>query len=174
MYFINPPTPTGYGYFAIKHPNGFMTVYGHISEINLKKFDKVTAGQLIAKSGGAKGTPGAGPMTSGPHLHYEVFKNGEAVDPLAYMDLSLLSVNQITERYIDKYVGDYQTRTGTAPNMERENTSGSRRFALEGANEIERQKYLLKTYATKPFQDWDMWTDEALSGGIDPSFLMCV
>lgn len=174
VYFINPPTPTGYGYFAIKHPNGFMTVYGHISEINLKKFDKVTAGQLVAKSGGAKGTPGAGPMTSGPHLHYEVFKNAEAVDPLAYMDLSLLSVNQITERYIDKYVSDYQSRTGTAPNLERENTNASRRFALEGANEVERQKYLLKTYATKPFQDWDMWTDEALAGGIDPSFVMCV
>ncbi len=67
-----------------------MTVYGHISELNVEKFDIVERGQIIAQSGGARGTVGAGPMTSGPHLHFEVFKDGEAVDPLQYMDISNL------------------------------------------------------------------------------------
>ena len=66
-------------------------MYGHISGVNVSKFDVVKRGQVIAKSGGEPGTMGAGPMTSGPHLHFEVFKNGEAVDPLAYLNLSNLN-----------------------------------------------------------------------------------
>jgi murein DD-endopeptidase MepM/ murein hydrolase activator NlpD len=57
VYFINEPTQNGYGYMAIKHPNGFMTVYGHISEVLVKKFDFIEKGQVFAKSGGAPGTP---------------------------------------------------------------------------------------------------------------------
>lgn len=47
-------------------------------------------------------------------------------------------------------------------------------FVLSGATEVDRQRYLLQTYATPGFQNWDMWTDESLAGGIDPAFMMCV
>lgn len=50
----------------------------------------------------------------------------------------------------------------------------TKRFTLKGDTEEERQKYLLKAYATPDFQDWDMWNNTALEAGIDPSFLMCV
>ena len=170
VYYINPPTKTWYGYVAIKHPNGFMTVYGHISSVNVEKFDVVKRGQIIAQSGGARGTVGAGPMTSGPHLHFEVFKDGEAVDPLQYMNISNLEPKWLTERYLDKYAADYFARFGVSPTM----TDAPSTFMLSGATEVDRQKYLLKTYATPAFQNWDMWTDESLAGGIDPAFMMCV
>ncbi len=54
--FINEPVEGGYGYMAIKHPNGFLTVYGHISEVLVPKYTYLKAGEVFAKSGGAPGT----------------------------------------------------------------------------------------------------------------------
>jgi hypothetical protein len=45
---------------------------------------------------------------------------------------------------------------------------------MKGDTEEERQKYLLSTYATRDFRDWDTWINTALDAKIDPSFLMCV
>jgi hypothetical protein len=47
-------------------------------------------------------------------------------------------------------------------------------FKLEWQTEEERQKYLLANYATKDFNNWDMWVEEALAAKIDPSFMMCI
>jgi len=54
VYFINPPVPGGYAYMAVKHSGGFVTVYGHVSEVSVKQFQFVQAGDVIGKSGGAK------------------------------------------------------------------------------------------------------------------------
>lgn len=45
---------------------------------------------------------------------------------------------------------------------------------MEGKTEEERQKYLLNTYASSDFKNWDTWVDISLESKIDPSFLMCV
>ena len=48
------------------------------------------------------------------------------------------------------------------------------KFSLKGNSEEDRQKYLLDTYASPDFQDWNMWVDTSLENHIDPSFLMFV
>lgn len=68
----------GYGNLVvISHPNGLQTRYAHLNSFapGLKAGMQVTAGTLI----GEVGTTG---LSTGPHLHFEVYEGAEAVDPL--------------------------------------------------------------------------------------------
>lgn len=77
---------SGYNYVIIQHANNLKTVYGHLSRIDVNEGDKVKKGQLIGLSGGRPGTAGAGQYSNGPHLHFEVWYNNEAVDPMRYLE----------------------------------------------------------------------------------------
>lgn len=77
--------PGGYGtYLVVQHGNGWETRYAHLSKVLVKRGADVAKGQLIAKSGGAPGAPGAG-NSRGPHLHFEVRRNGVPVNPASYL-----------------------------------------------------------------------------------------
>ncbi len=71
----------GYSYILIGHRNGYASLYGHVSVAFVKKGDIVNVGQTIALSGGKPGTHGAGPMTTGAHVHLEITKDGVHMDP---------------------------------------------------------------------------------------------
>jgi len=69
-----------YGYgnrILIKHAYGFETLYAHLGIIDVKKGQWVRKNQLIGVVGNTGGS-------TGPHLHYEIHKNGETRDPLGY------------------------------------------------------------------------------------------
>ena len=72
----------GYGQLVIvDHGGGLTTRYGHLSHIDVELNQTVARGQLLGKVGSTG-------RSTGPHLHYEVRINDEAVDPLPYLLLS--------------------------------------------------------------------------------------
>ncbi|HMR01100.1 MAG TPA: M23 family metallopeptidase, partial [Candidatus Gracilibacteria bacterium] len=91
----------GYSYLILAHKGGFMTVYGHVSGFLVEPGEKVRAGQAVALSGGTPGTKGAGYMTTGAHLHFEVMKGGSYTDPLFYLPLSELDYASLPQKYKD-------------------------------------------------------------------------
>lgn len=85
----------GYSYIILAHDEKVMTVYGHINEFKVKEGDVVSQGEIIALSGGAPGTLGAGFRTTGPHLHFELWIDGTRVDPLPFMPLEELPLDRV-------------------------------------------------------------------------------
>ena len=63
---------------VIKHHQGLATLYAHASRLLVQEGDQVFSGQEIAQVGSTG-------QSSGPHLHFEVYRNGRTVDPLRYL-----------------------------------------------------------------------------------------
>ena len=68
----------GYGRFLqISHGYGYQTRYGHLSEVLVKSGQRVRRGELLGRVGSTG-------RSTGPHLHYEVYKAGQRVNPYRY------------------------------------------------------------------------------------------
>ena len=71
----------GYGnYVKLDHGDGFVTLYGHCSELLVSQGDAVSAGQVIARVG-------ATGHATGPHLHFELIHEGVYLNPEFYLSV---------------------------------------------------------------------------------------
>lgn len=69
---------SGYGkHIRIDHGYGYMTLYAHLSKYNVKRRQKVKRGDLI-------GFVGSTGRSEAPHVHYEVWKDGERINPINF------------------------------------------------------------------------------------------
>ena len=69
----------GYGYhIVIDHGYGYKTLYAHLSDMKVTQGESVSKEQVI----GSLGSTG---RSTGPHLHYSVYHNGESVNPIRYI-----------------------------------------------------------------------------------------
>lgn len=86
----------GYGnYIKIRHPNGYITAYGHLSRFaqGLKNGQKVKQGEII-------GYVGATGLATGPHLDFSISENGKKVD---FLKLKLPAASSINPQYITQF-----------------------------------------------------------------------
>jgi murein DD-endopeptidase MepM/ murein hydrolase activator NlpD len=62
----------------IRHPSGYLTLYGHLSQIDVKEGQKVKAGDVVGRVGSTG-------RSTGPHLHYEVIRDNKPIDPSKFL-----------------------------------------------------------------------------------------
>ena len=87
---------SGYGnYIKIRHPNDYVTGYGHLSRFaqNLKVGQRVKQGEII-------GYVGSTGLSTGPHLDFSISKNGEKVD---FLTLKLPSAFSVDPKYLTQF-----------------------------------------------------------------------
>lgn len=83
---IEDDSAAGYGYtILIDHGDGLESFYAHLDQIKVKEGDQVSAGQTIGIMGNTGKT--AGP--TGIHLHFEIRKDGQKVNPLNYLSVGI-------------------------------------------------------------------------------------
>jgi len=70
--------PTYGKYLILTHPEGFQTLYGHLSTFRVQKGESVSQGQRIANMGNSG-------YSTGSHLHFSIFRRGEPIDPFEYL-----------------------------------------------------------------------------------------
>jgi|TARA_B110000091_G_C13753741_1_gene448911 murein DD-endopeptidase MepM/ murein hydrolase activator NlpD len=84
--------PKSYGkLIKINHGLGFSTIYGHLNKINVDRNEVVIKNQLIGYSGNTG-------LSTGPHLHYEVRFGHKAINPLPFMQWSLVNFDKIQQQ----------------------------------------------------------------------------
>lgn len=84
----------GHGkYVMVRHNKQLATAYAHMSRIDVRPGQKVRQGQVI----GAVGSTG---LSTGPHLHYEVWLNGQAVNPVR---LKFIGGAELSGRALDNF-----------------------------------------------------------------------
>jgi len=85
----------GYGKVVkIKHRNGYVSLYAHQSRIRVKRGERVKKGQII-------GYVGSTGRSTGPHLHFGLYKNGKAINPLKVLKKKSQGVSKFITKKIE-------------------------------------------------------------------------
>lgn len=80
---------SGYGRtVVVQHEYGFSTLYAHCSSLLVIKGEKVEAGKIV-------GRVGVSGYSTGAHLHYEVLKDSHPINPMAFLNLKVLTAARI-------------------------------------------------------------------------------
>ena len=79
--FAEWTTETGY-VIILEHQEGITSVYKHNGSLSKVQGDMVKAGEVIGSIGNT------GELTTGPHLHFELWRKGKPVDPQNYIDFN--------------------------------------------------------------------------------------
>lgn len=136
--------PGGYGkWIEITHENGITTRYAHLSEKIVNKGDEVKAGDIIGLSGNTG-------SSTGPHLHYEVRKNNEPIDPGSLDEYHFDKALIPGASSVEDPVGDRDT--GEQKTVSLSKTKNGELYLDNNLGVTSKQGDLLVSYDTKTYE----------------------
>ena len=149
----------------IVHPKWYITVYMYLNNILVEKWDVVRRWQLIWHSGWEPGTQWAWFSSAGPNLTFTVFKDWVALDPLQFLDLSVIENKDIIpEQYNIKYLNDKYARTIDISEV---------KFA-SGDTVNDRAESFLNEYGVWAYRQLAFWEDAVANTQIDRDVVICI
>ncbi len=96
--------PSGYGkYVEMRHPDGFITIYAHLSEIDVREGRIIRRGKIIGKVGKSGN---ASHRLIKSHVHFEIREGGVAVDPMDYIQSEEKGMHPVKKNIIS-FVRDH-------------------------------------------------------------------
>ncbi len=155
-----------YNYVVIVHNYWYVTIYWHITKSLVKEWDIVKRWQIIAKSGWIPWTRWAGKLSTWPHLHFEIRKNWQLIDPFTVLDLSVYKDK--SEVPLDKrikYIKDKITRKIDLSNV---------KFYPLNIWEKDRISMFLNSRAAPWFKSYTWWIEMWKKTWIDPAVAICI
>lgn len=147
------------------HKYGYVTVYLHMNQVFVKEWEFLKRGQIIWLSWWKPWTRWAWLLSSWPHLHFEVYKNWKRVDPLDYMDLSILTKKEsLPVQYHVKYIKDKFSRDLDYSNI---------KYMEWDTLEKRRENFLTKVWHW-PYASLQLWKDASQDNSIDIDLWICI
>ena len=149
----------------IVHPKWYITVYLYLNNIVVEKWTVVRRWQLIWYSGWEPGTQWAWFSSAGPNLTFVVFKDWVALNPLEFLDLSVVEDKDIIpEEYNIKYLNDKYARTIDISEV---------KFA-SGDTVNDRAESFLNEYGVWAYRQLAFWEDAVANTEIDRDVVICI
>ncbi|MCK9467127.1 MAG: peptidoglycan DD-metalloendopeptidase family protein [Candidatus Absconditabacterales bacterium] len=165
VYHITDNPGIGINRMLIVHPKGYISVYMFMNTSLVKKGDIIRRGQLIGYSGGEPGTKGAGFISKEPNLTFFIFKDGVALDPFQFLDLSVIENKEIIpSEYNIKYLNDKYARK----------IDMSEVTFMTGKTLNDRAEQFIKNYGVGIYRELAFWEDAVKGTNIDRDMVICV
>ncbi|HMT27418.1 MAG TPA: peptidoglycan DD-metalloendopeptidase family protein, partial [Candidatus Absconditabacterales bacterium] len=152
-------------WLVIAHKYGYSSAFAYMNSILVKEGELVSRGQLLGYSGGEPGTRGAGFSSQGSLLHFELAKDGIAIDPLLNLDLSLIPDQKLLpDTYQVKYLRNVADRAERRQGI----------TFIEGANVFERRSNYLAKFGTPPYNTATFREKASEGSNIDIDLGLCI
>lgn len=165
VYSIKNDQSLWVNWMILIHDDGMISVYQFVNNFFVSPWDLVRRGQLIWYSWWEPWTMWAWFISKRPNLTYMVFKDGEFIDPLVVLDLSVFP-NQanLDKKYHIKYLKDLYRRPRDIYKVNF--------MAWDSHNE--RRVKFLQTYWVGIYRELAFWLDAAEWSNIDPDMWICI